>query len=163
MNPIKLWRTSFLLMMAMIACVPPPGMNGREEKTGDMTIKGEYTKEDIDYFSGFRKNISEAIRNKDVEKAFLYYSEGFSSDTGVKLSELKKNTVLLYKVYEQINYSILDFSVNVKGGTAVSTDRFTYSASPVNLSYKPLDYQGKERIYWQKENGVWKIVNWIYE
>lgn len=146
-----------------VFCSPPPDLPVREETADGLTIRGDYTKEDTAFFLDFRRIIQEAMREKSVDKAFAFYSDSFMSDTGLRLEEMKKNTRLLYRVYRDILYGVSDYSVSISKDTALSKDRFTFRAVPVNPAYKPLDQGGRERIYWQKENGQWKIVNWVYE
>lgn len=163
MSLMKTLLSAMVLAGLCASCSPPPDLPVREETIDGMTIRGDYSKEDTAHFQNFRKTIPEAMREKDAERSLAFYSDSFMNDTGVKLEELKKNTRLLYRVYGDIQYSVSDFSVSVRKDTALSKDRYTFKAVPVNQAYKPLDYEGRERIYWQKEGGVWKIVSWVYE
>lgn len=144
-------------------CTPPPDLPMKEEVVESIHIKGKYKKEDVEYFVKFFKEMQEAVNSKNAEKAFSFYSKDFMSDSGVKLDELKKNTILIYKVYDNVKYTMSDIKVHIREKEAVSTDDYTYSAKPITKGYKPLDYNGKERIYWEKEKDAWKIANWVYE
>ncbi len=162
---MRLWKVLFSVLITLnifTFCTPPPDLI-KEETIGDLHFKGKYTKEDTEYFVNFFKEMQEAVNSKDAEKAFSFYSKDFMSDSGVKLDELKKNTVLIYKVYDNVKYTMLNINLHIRDKEAVSTDDYAYSAMPIAKGYKPLDYKGKERIYWEKENNEWKIVNWVYE
>lgn len=162
MKFFKVFLMLTVILYVFVFCSPPPEMM-KEEVAGNMHVKGSYSKDDVDYFLKFYKEMQEAVRTKNSEKAFSFYSKDFMSDAGVKLDELKKNTILLNKVYDKINYVISQVKIHIQGKLAVSTDNYSYSAVPLQKGYKSLNYKGSERIYWKKEKGTWKIVNWVYE
>lgn len=144
-------------------CSPPLDIPEKEEVVKDTKFKGDYTEKDIEYFLSFFNEMKDSVKNGDAEKSFSFYSEDFMSDSGVNLEDLKKNTTQLYKAYNKIIYEMSDVKVHVKGDKAVTVDNYVYKATPVMKGYKFLNYSGKERIYWQKEKGKWKITNWVYE
>ena len=162
MRFLKIFFSLLIILNILTLCSPPPEVI-REETIGDIHLKGRYTQEDKEYFINFFKEMQEAVNSENAEKSFSFYSKEFMSDTGAKLDELKKNTILVYKVYDNIKYNMTGINVHIREKDAVSTDDYTYSAKPVARGYKPLNYKGKERIYWNKEKDTWKIVNWIYE
>jgi hypothetical protein len=143
-------------------CTPPP-QSVPEKKVDDVTFRGNFLEEDQMFFLQFVIDIQRAVNSKNAEKSFSFYSKNFMSDSGIDLAKLKKNTILVNQIYDDINYQISDITIHIGKGKAVSSDNFTYTAKPLKTGYKPLDYSGAERIYWKKENGSWKIINWIYE
>ncbi len=130
---------------------------------GNITFKGNYQQNDMEYFMRFFKEMQNAVENRDAERAFSFYSKNFMNDMGISLKKLKSNTEKFYKDYDKIVYKMSNISVNLKDDKALSIDDFEFSAEPVKKGYEPIHYKGTERIYWQKENDTWKIVNWIYE
>ena len=84
-------------------------------------------------------------------------------DAGKDMKTMKKNNEILNKSYKNISYTMSEIKVNIDGNSAVSSDKFIYSATPAVKGYKPIKKEGTERIYWKREEGTWKIVNWIYE
>jgi len=153
----------FLITGVIFACSPPPELPDKEEMVKNVKFKGSYSRDDVDYFLKFFNEMRESVKNEDAEKSFSFYSRDFMSDSGINLNDLKKNTELLYKAYDNIVYSVSDVQVHVKADKAVTTDNYFYKAGPAEEGYKPLNYKGRERIYWQKEKENWKIINWIYE
>jgi hypothetical protein len=163
MKSVK-WFGSVVLLSCLLAfCAPPPELPKPEKIIENMTIKGDFSEADVRYFLDYRKQIEGAMKAMDVERSFAYYSPDFMNDARLKLEDLKKNTRIMFKAYRDIRYVISEFKVQVNRDTALSEDRFVFTAVPKDPSYKPLAYKGKERIYWQKQDNVWKIVNWVYE
>ena len=162
---MKLFKILFILIIISsimyTQCTPPPPL--KEEDIDGVHFKGDYKKEDVAHFLNFFKEMQEAGESKDTEKAFSFYSENFMSDAGVKLDELKKNTILVNKVYGKIKYKMSNVSLHIRNKEAVSTDDYIYSARSIKKGYKSLDLKGMERIYWSKESGEWEIINWVYE
>ncbi len=163
MKLFKVLLIPAVIVSFFILCSPPPDIPEKEEVIKDTKFKGDYTKNDIEYFLSFFNEMRDSVKNRDAEKSFSFYSKDFMSDSGVNLEDLKKNTTQLYKVYNKIIYEMSDVKVHVKDDKAVTVDNYIYKATPIMKGYKLLNYSGKERIYWQKEKGKWKITNWVYE
>jgi len=162
MKGLKTGIVLLAMLNIVLFCTPPPDIN-KEETINNIHLKGKYTNADKNYFAQFFQEMQDAVNTKNAEKAFSFYSKDFMSDSGINLEELKKNTILVYKVYTKIKYEMKNISVHIQKTDAVSIDNYIYSAKPKKRGYKPLNYSGKERIYWKKEGDTWKIINWVYE
>lgn len=150
-------------IFTLTCSAPPDNLPAKEEVVSNMKIKGDYIKNDIQYFLKFFADMQNAVSTKDTEKSFSYYADDFGKDSNINLSAMKKNIEFVNQSYKDINYTMKDLKVYIKGNEAISYDSYTYSAQPINMNLKPLAYSGKERIYWIKAGNSWKIVNWVYE
>lgn len=134
----------------------------KQQREG-LLIKGTYTQKDVKFFTDFFKEMQKAVEAEDLEKSISFYSKDFMNEEGVNIQVIKKNTEYVYKNYDNIIYKMSNVKITIKDDKAVSIDEFEYSAEPVDKKLKLLSYKGKERIYWQKEDGEWKIINWVVE
>ncbi len=154
-------KKSILMILVLLAfgtmCVKV------EEKKNGFTVKGNYAESDVKFFTGFFSQMQQAVKDKNLDKSLSFYSKDFMSDEGADLNQIRKNTAYIYENYDNIIYVMKNIKINIKDNSAVSVDEFEYKADSKNKKLKNLNYTGRERIYWQKENGDWKIINWIYE
>lgn len=134
-----------------------------EEKKEGVTVKGNFTSADVNFFVKFVKEMEKAVANKDVEKSLSFYSDDFINEKGFSKDKLIENIKYIYENYDNIVYRIKNLVVTVKGDIAVSKDEYEYTALPLNKKLQKLEYKGSERIYWKKYNNEWKIVEWIVE
>jgi len=154
----KIWIIFILIIILFQSCVKI-----NEQQKEGLIIKGTYTEKDVKFFTDFFKEMQKAVESEDLEKSISFYSKDFMNEEGVSLQKIKKNTEYVYKNYDNIIYKMSNIKITIKDDKAVSIDEFEYSAEPLKKNLKPLNYKGKERIYWQKENGEWKIINWVAE
>lgn len=138
------------------------GVDTRQLTENRILMQGDYTRADMEFFDGFYSSIIKAIEEEDVDTSFGFYSDSFMDKPVSYLNGLRENTEKLYLRYRDILYDPENIIITVKSSEAVSTDEFRYSAVPEKSgSGSPLNYSGKERIYWKKEESGWKIVNWV--
>jgi len=134
-----------------------------EEQKEGITIKGTFSKQDVDFFVQFVKEMENAVAQKDIEKCLSFYSENFLNEKNLDKNKARENTQYVFDNYTNIKYKMKNLVANVKNDKAVSVDEFEYSAYPIDKKLDKLEFKGKERIYWIKENNEWKIVNWVIE
>lgn len=147
----------FLSSSFFFQCAPKQGQ-GLEIK-----VIGKASKDDIRFFQDFYSKMKLAIQNEDIEGSLSFYSEEFMANKPGQKEKLRSNIQSLYVNYIDISYLPTGISLSVENESAVTSDRYTYTAKPEPKSvYPKLDYQGNERIYWKKENGSWRIIEWIY-
>jgi hypothetical protein len=147
-------------VLALAGCAP----QGAGVKTAnDIRVEGTCSAEDVRFFDSFYTSMIRAVEAEDLEKSLAFYSEGFKGQTPEQKEGLRRNTAALYANYKNIVYS--PESIRLVGGQdeAMTTDDYSFNAIPEDVrKFKPLNYSGRERMYWKKENGAWKIVDWIY-
>jgi len=137
-----------------------------KEQSSDVNFSlkssGDLTKEDINFFKDFYVKMIKAVENEDVEMSFSFYSENFMKDSEKEV--LKKNIERLYSDYKNAVYVVENVSLVVKKDEAITEDDYSYSAIPEKTSedLKPIVLKGHERIYWRRENNLWKIYQWVY-
>jgi hypothetical protein len=114
------------------------------------------------FFRDFYEKMMKAVETEDSEASFSFYSGYFKG--GSNLTAMKANISRLYEEFKDTVYIVQNVQLVVTGDAAVTEDEYTYSAFPKDPAsgLKPLDLKGRERIYWIRENGVWKISEWIY-
>ena len=83
---------SIFIMSVFTSCTPPP--ESYKQVSEDIKVKGSFTDKDTEYFIKYYREMQEAVKNKDADKAFSFYSKNFMSDAGIKLSQMKKNISL---------------------------------------------------------------------
>ncbi len=133
------------------------------DKGQSIKLNGKYSKADVAFFQDFYAGMVQAAQNEDIDKSLAFYSSSFKGASPGYLDKLRANIQSLYVNYKNITYVPKNVSLTIEGDDAMASDEYTYTAQPeAGSRFKPLDYSGKERIYWKKENNSWRIVEWIY-
>lgn len=151
------------IMLGMLGFLFISGCSSHKSSGNNIKVSGQCSPADVTYFDGFYTMMIQSCVNEDAKASFGYYSTGFKGGSTEYMDKLKKNIITLYANYQKIKYDPSNISLTVQGDEAVTSDDFSYSAQPEkNSSVEALNYSGKERLYWKKENGAWRITEWIY-
>jgi len=157
---------SIITAAAVIVAVIVSGgcSSGTAVKTvNNIQVEGDCTAADVAFFDSFYTAMIQAVRTEDVDKSLSFYADGFKGLTDESMAGLRKNVAVLYANYRELVYSPDSIRLTARGSEAVTTDQYSYNAVPEDSrKFKPLNYSGRERIYWKKEDGAWKIMDWIY-
>lgn len=133
--------------------------NYEKSTKNHISVSGNAPKKSVMFFDDFYSAMIMASEKKDLDKSFSFYSTNFPAN----LEKVKENTKKMYENYKDIIYVPESIALNIKADSAITSDTYTFSALPIKIKeYKPMNYSGKERIYWKKEGDTWKIINWIY-
>ena len=153
--PIIMAATAFFVF----SCSPQGGV----KTANNIKVEGNCSAADVQFFDSFYSAMIKAVETEDLENSLAFYSEGFKGQTPEAQEGLRKNTTALYDNYRNIVYSPTEIRLLGGEDEAMTTDAYSFNAIPEDVrKFKPLTYSGRERIYWKKENGTWKIVDWIY-
>jgi len=145
----------FLGLFVFLGC----SQNYEKSTKNHISVYGNAPKKSVMFFDDFYSAMIMASEKKDLDKSFSFYSTNFPAN----LEKLKENTKKMYENYKDIIYVPESIVVNIEGDSAITSDSYTFSAQPIKIKeYEPMNYSGKERIYWKKEGETWKIINWIY-
>lgn len=97
---------------------------------------------------------------RNVNKILSLYSDKFFAH---KMDVLKNNFQMFFKYYKTINYKPVREKVLLKDDSLIIINKVYYEAISINKKYPRLKYDGIEQIFFNKENGEWKIIAWHYK
>lgn len=159
-------RTESAMMSALAMAVLLAG-GGCAPKSGGtagpvVEVVGGGSRAEAPFFQDFYGRMIRAVAEADVEASFGFYAGTFKG--GADLGAVRRNIERLYADYKDAVYTVSRVRLSVQGDTAVTENDYTYRAVPRNPSsgLKPIELKGRERIYWVRENGIWKISDWVY-
>lgn len=122
----------FIILFSFLAC-----QSSEEEKIHRTLVQRE-----------------EALRKKDLA-LYLSSISGAYQDKGEDFEQLKARVGKYFELFDRIEYTSWNRSIQIDGGKATVTQEFVLD---VEKAGKRKRYSGREVLSLQKEKGGWKII-----
>lgn len=105
-------------------------------------------------------DVQMGMETKKVYKVMAHVSANYLDQEGRDYEGIRKYLNDIMKNYREIVIRRSNPTIVIEGDRARAVDPFGTRAEPDNSRVPPLNIQGQVSVYFEREEGKWKIVEW---
>lgn len=146
-----------LLILVLLVAVCAAGCNTVD--VGLPMLGGKAT--DEEQIAALLNDVHKGMESRRIYKVLAHVSSNYYDGAGRDHEAIREYLSEIMRKYREIRITRTRPRIVVHGARARAFEAFGTIAEPFDMTDDPpLNLQGQVSVYLEKENGVWKIVEW---
>ncbi len=146
-----------VLIFALLSAVCIAGCN---TVAVDLPMLGSKASEE-EQIAAILNDVHKGMESRRIYKVLAHVSSNYYDGAGRNYEGIRAYLSDIMRKYRDIRITRARPRILVQGNRARAIEAFGTIAEPFSISEaQPINLQGQVSVYLEKENGVWKIVEW---